>query len=166
MNSGLLTLLEPGDVVLADRGFDIADDIALHGAKLEIPSFTRGKKQLAMEEVEFSRLSKVRIHVERVIGLLKNKYTILQSILPVTMLHYNKECGTSVVDEVVHVCAALIYLQVLLITHSDMYYNICQFNSLNKTNCNTLHGSIVQYTLICLQSYIQQSSTTFHVACA
>ena len=53
--SGLLTLLEPGDVVLADRGFDIADDIALHGAKLEIHSFTRGKKQLAMEEVEFSQ---------------------------------------------------------------------------------------------------------------
>ena len=42
MNSGLLTRLEPGVVVLADRGFDIADDIALHGAKLEIPSFTRG----------------------------------------------------------------------------------------------------------------------------
>ena len=57
-----------------------------------------------MEEMEFSqRLSKVRTHVERVIGLLKNKYTILQSILPVTMLRYNKECGASVVvDEVVH----------------------------------------------------------------
>ena len=51
-------------------------------------------------------------HVERVNGLLKNKYTILQSILPVTMLRYNKECGTSVnvVDEVAHVCAALINL--------------------------------------------------------
>lgn len=58
-----------------------------------------------MEEVEFSqRLSKVRINVERVLGLMKNKYTILQSTLPVTMLRYNEECRTSVVDEVIHVC--------------------------------------------------------------
>lgn len=67
--------------------------MALHGAKLEIPSFTRGKKQLAMEEVEFSqRLSKVRIHVERVLGLLKKKFTILQSRLPITMLRCNEKC--------------------------------------------------------------------------
>ncbi len=71
-------------MVLADRGFNITDDIALHGAQLKIPAFTRGKKQLSLEEIEMSkRLSKVRIHVERVIGLLKNKYTILQGILPV-----------------------------------------------------------------------------------
>ena len=82
--SGFLRLLDPEDVILADRGFDIADDLRIYGARLELPSFTRGKKQLSLEEVEHSkRLSKVRIHVERVIGLLKNKYTILQSILPI-----------------------------------------------------------------------------------
>ena len=47
--------LGPRDVILADRGFDIGDDIALHGAKLVIPSFTRGKSQLSMEEVEYSK---------------------------------------------------------------------------------------------------------------
>ena len=68
----------------------------------EIPSFTRGKKQLAMKEVEFSQsLSKVRIDAETVIGLLKNKYTILESMLPVTIKN------ASVVDEVVNVWAAL-----------------------------------------------------------
>ena len=72
MNSGFLNLLEPGDVILADRGFDIGDDIALYCAKLMIPAFTRGKKQLSLEEVEQSkRIAKVCIHVERVIGLLK-----------------------------------------------------------------------------------------------
>ena len=40
--SGFLTLLEPGDVILADRGFTIADDVALHRAKLEIPAFCKG----------------------------------------------------------------------------------------------------------------------------
>lgn len=76
---GFLSLLQTGDVVLADRGFTIRDDISVHGATLEIPAFTRGKKQLSQRDVEMSKkLSQVRIHVERVIGLLKNKYTILQ----------------------------------------------------------------------------------------
>ena len=95
--------------------------------------------------MQFSqRLSKVRIHVERIIELLKNKYTILQSMHPVTMLHYNKECGTSVVDEVVHVCAALI--------------NLCPSvvdNSIYSTKRIATHYMVplCQYTLIC------------HVAC-
>ncbi len=37
--------LEPGDVVLADRGFTVSEDIALCGARLEIPSFTRGNEK-------------------------------------------------------------------------------------------------------------------------
>ena len=66
-NSGFVRLIDPGDVILADRGFVISDDIGLHGARLEIPAFTRGKKQLSLQEVEYSkRLAKVRIHVERV----------------------------------------------------------------------------------------------------
>ena len=60
------------DVVLADRGFNI-------GATLEIPAFTKGMMQLTQKEVEKSRqLSRVRIHVERVIGQLRKKYKILQ----------------------------------------------------------------------------------------
>ena len=39
--------MQHGDVVLADRGFTVAEDIAIHGAKLQIPGFTRGKNQLA-----------------------------------------------------------------------------------------------------------------------
>ena len=111
MNSGFLRLLEHGDIVLADRGFDIHDDVAIHGAKLEIPSFTRGKKQLSLDEVEYSqRLSKVRIHIERVIGLLKNKYTILQSTLSVSTLKCNDGKETSLTDKIVTVCAALVNL--------------------------------------------------------
>ena len=53
--SGFLDMLEHGDTVLADRGFTIADDIALRGAKLVIPSFTRGKTQLSQKEVEVSK---------------------------------------------------------------------------------------------------------------
>ena len=102
MNSGFLDLLSSGDTVLADRGFTISDDLALFGAKLEIPSFTTGKKQLSLQEVECSkRLSKVRIHVERIIiGLLKNKYTILQGKRPVTLLKRKDDSDFAFIDSV------------------------------------------------------------------
>lgn len=83
----ILRKLLPGDIVLADRGFDIADSVALQQAKLHIPAFTKGKKQLSALEVETTRkIANVRIHVERVIGLARRKYTILQSILPISLL--------------------------------------------------------------------------------
>ena len=63
------------NLILADRGFTIADNLAVYGAKLEIPAFTRGKTRLSQRDVEYSKqLSTVRIHVERVIGHLKSKY--------------------------------------------------------------------------------------------
>ena len=69
--------IEPGNVILADRGYTIANDLAVYGAKLEIPAFTLGNNQLAQREVEYSKqLSTVRIQVERVIGHLKKKYRI------------------------------------------------------------------------------------------
>ena len=54
-NSGYLNNLHPGDVVLADRGFDITDSVALHGATLDIPAFTRGCEQLAPVDVEATK---------------------------------------------------------------------------------------------------------------
>ena len=67
-------------MVLADCGFNIADELAIRGATLQIPAFTRGKNQLSSAEVEHSRrLARVRIHVEHVIGQMK-KYTILRGV--------------------------------------------------------------------------------------
>ena len=38
--NGFLDNIEYGDVILADRGFNIYDEIALIGARLQIPAFT------------------------------------------------------------------------------------------------------------------------------
>lgn len=40
-----LTHFLPGDLVLADRGFNVRESIHTHQAELKIPAFTRGKKQ-------------------------------------------------------------------------------------------------------------------------
>lgn len=58
--SGSLDKIEYGDSILVDRGFDIADDLGVHGARLQIPSFMGGKQQLSLHEVEVSKkLSKI-----------------------------------------------------------------------------------------------------------
>ena len=73
--SGILRKLLPGDILLADRGFDIAEDVALMQASLEIPVFTKGMPhyQLFPIDVEKTRkLANVHIHIERVIGATKS----------------------------------------------------------------------------------------------
>ena len=81
-NSGYLQHLLPGDVVLADRGFDVADSLALHGATLDIPAFTRVRDQLSPEDIEAThKLANVRIHmhVERIIGAVRQRFQILSA---------------------------------------------------------------------------------------
>ena len=63
--SGLLDMLDYGDNVMADRGFDIAD-ILPDGVLLNIPPFKGSRPQLTAEETEDTvRIAAVRIHVER-----------------------------------------------------------------------------------------------------
>ena len=77
----------PGDIVLADRGFDIAESVAMMQAQLHIPAFTKGKQKLSAAEVESTRqIANVRIHVERVIGCVRQKYSILCGIIPINIV--------------------------------------------------------------------------------
>jgi hypothetical protein len=83
---GYLKYLNPGDVVLADRGFTLTELFALHGVKLVVSSFTKGKSQLSGAEVEESRkIANVRIHIERVIGRIKN-FNITNTIIPISQV--------------------------------------------------------------------------------
>ncbi|XP_064479223.1 uncharacterized protein LOC135392443 [Ornithodoros turicata] len=105
---GVLDNLLPGDSVLADRGFTIADSVGIHRAKLELPAFTRGKAQLSPWEVENTRrLANVRIHVERVIGLVRTKYSILKSTIPIEMVTTREGDEVPMLDKVVVVCCSL-----------------------------------------------------------
>ena len=96
---------------MADRGFDIEESLALYCAKVKIPSFTKGKRQLTSLDVEQSRrIAAVRIHVERVIGNVQNKYSLLQSILPLDFLMKNDESNYCTVDKTDCVSCGLVNL--------------------------------------------------------
>jgi hypothetical protein len=107
---GFLDKIEHGDTVMADRGFNIADELAVRGAKLLIPAFTRGKPQLPKKDVELTRqLAKRRVHVERVIGQLRKKYKILTHTLPINMINSSQDKGNHLctIDKILIVTAAL-----------------------------------------------------------
>nr|XP_002732168.1 PREDICTED: uncharacterized protein LOC100375462 [Saccoglossus kowalevskii] len=107
-NSGILDNLLPGDLILADRGFNIQESVGSVCAELKIPAFTRGKSQLSAVDVETTRkIANVRIHVERVIGMVRQKYTILGSTLPINLFISKDDQGTTMVDKIAHVCCSL-----------------------------------------------------------
>ena len=79
--SGVLDLIESGDNIMVDRGFDIKD-IVPEGVTVNMPPFLAGRNQLtAAETEETMTIASVRIHVERAIGRIKT-YHILDGNLP------------------------------------------------------------------------------------
>ena len=66
--SGVLDLLDPGDNVTVDRGFDISN-IVPNGVSVNMPPFLVRRDQLTAAETEQAMsIASVRIHVERAIG--------------------------------------------------------------------------------------------------
>ena len=64
---GILNLLESGDQVMADRGFDIENEMP-PGVGLNIPPFLDGAPQLSLQdEVKTRKIASLRVHVERAI---------------------------------------------------------------------------------------------------
>ena len=106
--SGFLNKIVPGDLVLADRGFDITDSVEMMCAEVKIPDFTKGKKQMSARSIKNTRgIASLRIHVEPVIGLVRNKYPFLSTTIPISMLILMKGGEMMPLDKVVHVCCAL-----------------------------------------------------------
>ena len=96
-----------GMSVMADRGFTIKDQVETIGAKLNIPPFLEGRQQLPPEEVQAGRhIASLRIHVERVIGRVKN-FSILKGTLPLSM--------SRISNQIVCVCALFVDFQPVLI---------------------------------------------------
>lgn len=96
-----------GICVMADRGFNIKDQLSKYGVSLNIPPFMEGRSQLSLNDIKRGRkISSLRIHVERAIGRIKN-FSILQGTMPLTM--------SRIADKIVTVCALLTNFQPVLI---------------------------------------------------
>lgn len=83
VESGLLDLLEAGDVVLADKGFPeikkVLDDSGRE-VKIVMPPFLTNKSEFSKEQTQNTyEIARVRIHVERIMQRLR-VYRVLDKI--------------------------------------------------------------------------------------
>ena len=93
LGKGVLDLLDAGDNVMVDRGFDISN-IVPDGVTVNMPPFLAGRDQMtAAETEETMTIASVRIHVERAIGRMKT-YHILDGTLPNTLSPYATQIVT------------------------------------------------------------------------
>ena len=100
--SGFLQKLQSGDKVMADKGFNIQDILALHETVLIAPPIMRKGCVSAKATTATRRVATSRVHIERMIRLLK-LFTILKGSIPLTLKPY--------IDDIITVCACLVNLQ-------------------------------------------------------
>ena len=88
VRSGILNpaLWNPGEGLMADRGFTVKEYTDNLNIKLVIPAFLKGRNQLSEEEVvQTQQIASERIHVERMIQRLKT-YHIFDRVIPLSMM--------------------------------------------------------------------------------
>jgi len=96
---GLLEKLEPGDEIMADKGFTIQDMLVPYGVRLNVPPFLQSNTQMAANDVfATKKIARLRVHVERAIGRVKD-YRILQGMLPASMWDS--------ISDIIYVCCML-----------------------------------------------------------
>ena len=85
-DSGFYKLLEYGDEVMADMGFQIQEDPLYYYCRLSIPPGARIKAQMTKTECSKTKdIANLRIHVGRAINRIKT-FRILRNTIPLTLL--------------------------------------------------------------------------------
>ena len=107
--SSFLAKLQPGDAVMADKGFNIQDYLALHESVLIAPPIMRKNNVSARASTATRRVASARVHIERMIRRLK-LFNFLRGVIPLTCKPY--------LSAVVTVCAILVNLQPSIIKGS------------------------------------------------
>ena len=84
-------------MVMADRGFQIHEELLLRFCSLQVPPGPRAKSQMTTDECKKTK-DILRIHAERAINRIKF-FRILKGVISVTMLYH--------IDDIVATSAAL-----------------------------------------------------------
>ena len=101
-DSGILNELQPGDQIMADRGFKIRDLLNFYQCTLAIPPSKEKSSQMTKNDVKTtSKIANVRIYVEQAIQRIK-VYRIFHSNIPLTLC--------SLIDDILLVCAIFVNL--------------------------------------------------------
>ena len=97
----------PGFMVLFDKGFNVQDLFLLRQVKCVLPPFVRSKRQFTRSEVyQGKRVARARIHIERVMGRLK-EFRLLNHVLPINMM--------DICDHIWNVAGAIVNMQPALV---------------------------------------------------
>ncbi|KAJ8013075.1 hypothetical protein DPEC_G00049530, partial [Dallia pectoralis] len=108
---GFLGKLLPGDVVLADKELDIAESVAIRGAQLKITGCqsneeSAGSRVVPLTDISPERLC-VRRHVERVVSMIKQRYSVLTGPVESPFSATERSSNTATFDKIVQVACAL-----------------------------------------------------------
>ena len=115
--SGILDLAEPGDSVMADKGFDISYKLLIWGCKLNMPPFVRGGHLSKSEVTRTRKIASLRIYVEWAIGCIK-QYHILSTVIPLSISPF--------VNNIWFICCALSLFHPPLVVDIDKYIIRCR----------------------------------------
>lgn len=118
-HSGFLDNIQEGDIILADKGFLIEAEVEEKGASLHLPCFVKNGEQLTPLEVEETRrIANVRIHVERIISVLRQKFNICSDHVPMSAISKRNDLFEGdLYDKIVFVCCCLVNLCPSVVRH-------------------------------------------------
>lgn len=97
--SALVSMCDPKDSIMEDKGFNVQDLFAPHDIHINIPTFFKKKNRMSGKTVSHDRKnSSKRVHIERIIGLAKT-YRILVEPMSAT--------ETKLASEIIYNCFML-----------------------------------------------------------
>lgn len=108
--SNLTTVCDPGDSIMADKGFNVQDIFAPYDVAINIPTFFSKKNRMSGKAVLHDRkISSKRVHIERIIGLAKT-YKILTTPMNTT--------ETKLASEITFICFMLCNFRSCIVSSS------------------------------------------------
>lgn len=100
---GIIDHINPGDLILVEKGFTVQHLLIPKQAAIEIPAFLGNREKFTIEVVLANkRIAKARIHVERFNERLK-KFRLLDKTIPLNL--------SPIASQLVYVASCLVNFQ-------------------------------------------------------